>query len=78
VVRVIIEGIGKAMTEAGLDRKEVKGAEKTFRGFNLDLYLKGWLKNAKEELENEFDTGEETAAGTYYFDYIYKHGEHPR
>jgi len=78
VVRVIIEGIAKAMTEAGVDKKEVKAAEETLKKFNRDLYLKGWLKNAKEELESEFDLEEETEAGTYYFDYIYKHGEHPR
>lgn len=78
VIRVIIEGIAKAMTEAGVDKKEVKAAEKTLQRFNLDLYLKGWLKNAKEELGDEFEMEEETEAGTYYFDYIYKHGEHPR
>ena len=79
VIRVIIEGIAKAMTEAGLDRKEANVAEKTLQRFNLDLYLKGWLKNAKEELgKSEFDMEEETEAGTYYFYYIYKHGEHPR
>ena len=76
---MIIEGIAKAMTEARLDKKEVKAAEKTLQRFNLDLYLKGWLKNAKEELgKSEFDLEEETEAGTYYFEYIYKHGEHPR
>lgn len=78
VIRVIIEGIAKAMTEAGVDKKEVKAAEKTLQRFNLDLYLKGWLKNAKEELGDEFEMEEETEAGAYYFDYIYKHGEHPR
>ena len=79
VIRVIIEGIAKAMTEAGLNKKEAKAVEKTLQKFNRDLYLKGWLKNAKEELgKSEFDLEEETEAGTYYFDYIYKHGEHPR
>ena len=79
VIRVIIEGIAKAMAEAGVDKKDVKAVEKTLQRFNLDLYLKGWLKNAKEELgKSEFDMEEETEAGTYYFDYIYKHGEHPR
>jgi ATP-dependent Lon protease len=79
VIRVIIEGIAKAMTEAGLDRKEAKAVEKALQKFNRDLYLKGWLKNAKEELgKSEFGMEEETGAGTYYFDHIYKHGEHPR
>jgi len=79
VIRVIIEGIAKAMAEAGVDKKDIKVVEKTLQKFNLDLYLKGWLKNAKEELgESEFDREEETEEGTYYFDYIYKHGEHPR
>jgi ATP-dependent Lon protease len=79
VVRVIIKGIAKALTEAGVDKKEVKAVEKALQRFNLDLYLKGWLKNAKEELgKSEFDMEKETEAGTYYFYYIYKHGEHPR
>jgi hypothetical protein len=79
VIRVIIEGIGKALTETGVDKKDVKAAEKALQKFNLDLYLKGWLKNAKDELgKSEFDLEEEKEAGTYYFDYIYKHGEHPR
>lgn len=79
VIRVIVEGIAKAMTEAGADKKDVKAVEKILQKFNLDSYLKGWLKNAKEELgESEFDGEEETEEGTYYFDYIYKHGEHPR
>jgi len=79
VIRVIIEGIAKVMTEAGVNKKDVKAVEKTLQEFNRDLYLKGWLKNAKEELgKSEFDMEEETEAGTYYFYYIYKHGEHPR
>jgi ATP-dependent Lon protease len=79
IIRVIIEGITKAMAEAALDKKEAKAAEKTLKKFNLDLYLNGWLKNAKEELgKSEFDVEEEREQGTYYFDYIYKHGEHPR
>ena len=79
VIRVIIEGIAKAMTEAEVGKKEVKAVEKTLQKFNLDLYLKGWLKNAREELgKSEFDVEEETEAGSYYFYYIYKHGEHPR
>jgi len=79
IIRVIIEGIVNAMAEAGADKKDARAIEKTLKKFNLDLYLKGWLKNAKEELgKSEFDMEEETEAGTYYFDYIYKHGEHPR
>ena len=79
VIRVIIEGIAKAMAETGVDKKDVKAVEKTLQRFNLDLYLKRWLKNAREELgKSEFGMQEETGAGTYYFDYIYKHGEHPR
>jgi hypothetical protein len=79
VIRVIIEGTAKAMAEAGVDKRDARAVEKTLKKFNLDFYLKGWLKNAKEELgKSEFDVEEETEAGTYYFDYIYKHGEHPR
>jgi hypothetical protein len=79
VVRVIIEGIAKALTEAGVGKKEVKAAEETLKKSNRDLYLEGWLKNAGEDLgESEVDLEEETEEGTYCFDYIYKHGKHPR
>ena len=79
VVRVIIEGLGKALTEAGVGKKDVKAAEETLKEFNRGLYLKGWLKNAGEDLrEREFDLEEETEEGTYCFDCIYKHGRHPR
>jgi hypothetical protein len=79
VVRVIIEGIAKALTAAGADKKDVKAAEETLKKFNRDLYLEGWLKNAREKLgKSEFDMEDETVNGTYYFDYIYKHRRHPR
>jgi hypothetical protein len=79
VVRVIIERIGKDLTEAGVGKKDVKAAEETLKKFNRDLYLKGWLRNAREDLaESEFDLGEETEEGTYCFNCIYKHGRHPR
>jgi hypothetical protein len=79
VVRVIIEGIGKALAEAGVDKKDVKAAEETLKKFNLDLYLNGWLKNAREDLgESEFDLEDETEEGTCNFDFIYRHGKHPR
>ena len=79
VVRVIIEGIGKALTKAGVGKKDVKTAEETLKKFNRDLYLKGWLRNAREDLgESKVDLEEETEEGTYCFDYIYKRGKHPR
>jgi hypothetical protein len=65
VVRVIIEGIGKALTEAGAGKKDVKTVEETLKRFNRDLYLEGWLKNSPEDLgESVFD--------------VYKYGTHPR
>jgi len=79
IVRVIIEGMAKAMTSVGLDKKDVKATEKTLRTFNRDLYVDGWVNNAREESgEREFDMEGEAAEGNYYFDYVYKHGEHPR
>lgn len=79
VVRVIIEGISKAMASAGLDKKVLKAAEKTLQSFNRDLYVEEWLKHAEEESgERELDMEAEATKGVYYFDYIYKHGEHPR
>jgi hypothetical protein len=78
VVRVIIECIAKAMTSAGMDKKEVKAAEKTLRAFNRDLYVDGWLTNAREKSgEKELEMDAEAENGHYYFDYIYKHGDHP-
>jgi hypothetical protein len=79
VVKVIIEGIAKAPTSAGMGKKDVKAMEKTLRAFNRDLYVDGWLKNAREKSgEKEPDMDAEAAEGSYYFDYVYKHGEHPR
>jgi len=48
VVRVIIEGIAEAMPSAGFDKKDVKAAAKTLRALNRDLYVKEWLKHARE------------------------------
>ncbi len=79
VVRLIIEGIAKGLNAAGLDKEDVKAAEETLRAFNRDLYVEEWLKHAREESgDTKLDTEAETAEGTYYSDYIYKHGEHPR
>jgi hypothetical protein len=79
VAKVIIEGITEAMTEAGFAKKDVKRAEKDLRVFNRDLYVDLWLKHAKEDLgEKDVDIDAEIEDATYYFDYIYKHGEHPR
>jgi hypothetical protein len=79
IVRVIIEGIAQAMTLTGSHKKDVKAVEKTFRAFNRGLYVDGWANNAREESgEKEFDMEGEGEEGNYYFDYVYKHGEHPR
>ena len=76
VVRIIIEGIVKSMSNANFNKKDIQGNEKDLKKFSRDFYVKGWLKNAKED-EEDTDLEDETESARYYFNYIYEHGEHP-
>jgi hypothetical protein len=78
IIKVIVEGISKSMTSTGSGKKDARDLKKILLEFNRDLYTKEWLKHAVEdEGEDQVDLEEETKEARYYFDYIYKHGEHP-
>ena len=79
VIKIIINGIRKSMVSDRFDMKDIQAVKKSLTEFNRDLYINRWLIHAKEdENENSLDLEEESEAAKYYFDYIYKHGEHPR
>jgi hypothetical protein len=82
VVRVIIEGIAKEMKSSGLPEADCKEMAKKLKAFNRSLYQDIWVKHAKEdhdpEDEEPLDLEKESELARYIFDYIYKHGKHPR
>jgi hypothetical protein len=65
------------MASEQIDIKNIQALKETLKKFNRDLYISGWLTQAKEA-ENELNLEEESEAAEYYFDYVYEHGEHPR
>ncbi len=75
-VRVIIEGILKAMIAANINKEDINTTEKDLIEHNRGLYINIWLEHAKED-EDNLGIEDETESAKYYFDYIYEHGEHP-
>ena len=81
VVKVIIDGIQESMLSSDIAEKEVVSLKTRLIGFNRKLYKDLWIKDAKEHEDPEridLDLDSESESATYYFDYIYEHGEHPR
>ena len=76
VVRIIIEGIVKSMSNANFNKKDIQDTEKGLKEFNCYLYVDEWLNNTKED-EEDMDLEGETESARYYFEYIYEYGEHP-
>ena len=76
VVKVIIDGITKSMDSEHFKGEDIQNIKETLKEFNRDLYVANWLKQTKED-EGSLDSEGETESATYYFDYIYEHGEHP-
>jgi hypothetical protein len=69
------------MLSSDIAEKEVVSLKNRLIGFNRKLYKDLWIKNAKEHEDPEridLDLDSESESATYYFDYIYEHGEHPR
>ncbi len=78
VIKVIINGISKAMDRTQFNAKDIQTVKKTLMEYNRDLYINRWLENAKEdEDERNLNLEDEAESAKYYFDYIYEHGEHP-
>jgi len=79
VVKVIINGVQESMLSSDIVEKEVVSLKNSLIGFNRKLYKDLWIKDAKEHEDPEhIDSDSESESATYYFDYIYEHGEHPR
>ncbi len=78
VVKVMIRGICKSMTLSNSDKKEIGKVNNQLKNFNRKLYTDFWIKNTKENEGDDMDVDKETESAKYYFDYVYKNGEHPR
>lgn len=77
VVKTIVNSIEKTMKADGIDDTDIKNVREELIEFNKSLYVKRWLKQAKED-EDSPDLESETEAAQYYFEYIFKHEKHPR
>jgi len=78
IVKVIIQGIEESMLSANEDKKEIRKVKNKLKDFNRKLYTDLWMKHAREdEDEDDIDEEKEINSARYYFDYIYKHEEHP-
>ena len=81
VVRLIIEGIAEEMRFSGMLEPNCKEVAEKLKSFNRSLYQNIWIEHAKEDEdpdEEPFDLEKEYQLGKYTFDYIYKHGKHPK
>jgi hypothetical protein len=81
-VRVIIEGIIEEMKSSGMGEPNCNALTEKLKAFNRSMYQNIWIEHAKEDEEPEdeepLDLGKECQLAEYTFDYIYKHGEHPK
>jgi hypothetical protein len=81
VVRLIIEGIAEEMRSSGMLEPNCKEVAEKLKSFNRSLYQNIWIEHAKEDEdpdEEPFDLEKEYQLSKYTFDYIYKHGKHPK
>ncbi len=81
IVRVIIRGITKEMESSGIGESNRKEVAEKLRAFNRSLYEDIWIEHAKEDHdpdEGPLDLKKEYESARYTFDYIYKHGKHPK
>ena len=79
VVKVIINGMQESMLSSGIAEKDVESLKNRLIEFTRELYKERWLEHAREDEDSEnLDLDGESESATFYFDYIYEHGEHPR
>ncbi len=81
VVRLIIEGIAQEMGSSGMPESNCREVAENLKEFNRGLYQKIWIEHAKEDHDPDdepLDIKKEYELAKYTFDYIYKHGKHPR
>jgi hypothetical protein len=77
IVKIIIHGIEESMLTENIDKKEIMKVKNKLKDFNRKLYTDLWLKNTRENEGDDIDEEEESNSAKYYFDYVYKHEEHP-
>lgn len=77
IVRVIIEGIAKEMEYCGMGQLNCSDLVEKLKTFNRQMYQNLWMKHAEED-EDRLDREKEYQEAKRKFDYIYKHGKHPR
>jgi hypothetical protein len=77
IVRVIIEGIAKEMESGGMGQQGRNELIEKLKNFNRQIYQNRWIKQV-EEAEGQLDKEKEYQEAKKTFDYIYKHGKHPR
>jgi len=76
-VRVIIEGIAKEMESGGMGQQGRNELIEKLKNFNRQIYQNRWIKQV-EEAEGQLDKEKEYQEAKKTFDYVYKHGKHPR
>lgn len=77
IVRVIIEGIAKEMESCGMGQQGRNELIEKLKNFNRQIYQNRWIKQV-EEAEGQLDKEKEFQEANKTFDYVYKHGKHPR
>ena len=77
IVRVIIEGIAKEMESGGMGQQGRNELIEKLKNFNRQIYQNRWIKQV-EEAEGQLDKEKEYQEAKKTFDYVYKHGKHPR
>jgi hypothetical protein len=77
IVRVIIEGIAKEMESGGMGQQGRNELIEKLKNFNRQIYQNRWIKQV-EEAEDRLDKEKEYQEAKKTFDYVYKHGKHPR
>ena len=76
-VRVIIEGIAEEMRSSGMGKPNCDEIAEKLKTYNREMYQDIWIEHAKED-EEPVDMEKECQLAKYTFDYVYKHGKHPR
>lgn len=73
IIKIVIQGILDNMAYSNASEAEVSEIDEALKQYSKDLYIQTCLNN-KEKDENIEEVKKESSE---YFDYIYKHEEHP-
>lgn len=81
IVRLIIEGVAKEMKASGIGEQNCNKLMEKLKSFNRQMYQTLWMRHAKEDAdaaEEPLDIEKELKTAGYTFNYIYRHGKHPK